>query len=192
MENAASVSRLEYVRNAMCVSVRATPSTLLSRSAMTSASCSWSRTRTMAMSSASPVTEYTSVTPSSSAMPWPTSGMRSTSQLTRTMAVITGRLNYRYASGPATFTGPLGGYPGPGGRDSDLPPPDAPRAGSAGDGEVAVERCHVARAAVLEERAYSTGPSDATRPRTVQLDDPHAGRLQPAQDDLRLFGSGRR
>ena len=32
-------------------------------------------------------------------MPWPTSGMRSTSQLTMTMAVITGRLNYRYARG---------------------------------------------------------------------------------------------
>src|SRR3954470_21857395 len=30
-------------------------------------------------------------------MPWPTSGMRSTSQLIMTMAVITGRLNYRWA-----------------------------------------------------------------------------------------------
>src|SRR5690242_16949885 len=83
----------------MWVLVPMTPCTLLSRPAITSLSCSCSRTRTMAMRSASPATEYTSDTPSSSAMAWATSGMRSTSALTRTMAVITRPLYRRRPGG---------------------------------------------------------------------------------------------
>lgn len=56
---------------------------------MTSANSSCWRTRTRAIKSASPATEYTSVTPSRSAICWATSGMESTSTLMRTMAVIT-------------------------------------------------------------------------------------------------------
>src|SRR4029453_2697473 len=97
-------------------------------------------------------------------MPWPTSGMRSTSQLTMTMAVITGRLNYRYAGGR--------GRP------------------SAAHREVTVERRDVAGPTVVEQHPHPAGPADGTGPRAVQLDDPHPGGLQPAQDDLGLLGRG--
>jgi hypothetical protein len=49
---------------------------------------SWSRTRSIAMRSMSPVTEYTSLTPSRAATCCAISGMRATSALMNTMAVI--------------------------------------------------------------------------------------------------------
>jgi hypothetical protein len=48
IEKAASRSWREYVRNAMCVCVAVTPSTLFSPPGMTSASSSCARTRTIA------------------------------------------------------------------------------------------------------------------------------------------------
>src|SRR3954464_10017020 len=72
----------------MCVSVDWTPGTLLSRSATTIATSSWERTRTMAIRSICPVTEYTSLTPSMAAISSATSGIRATSAFTNTMAVI--------------------------------------------------------------------------------------------------------
>src|SRR5680860_170585 len=72
----------------MCVSVSFTPDTLLSLSATTLATSSWLRTRTSAIRSICPVTEYTSLTPSSAAISSATSGIRETSAFTKTMAVI--------------------------------------------------------------------------------------------------------
>src|SRR3954451_13689171 len=72
----------------MCVSVAVTPATLFSRSATTAATSSWLRTRTIAIRSIWPVTEYTSLTPSSAAISSATSGIRATSALTNTIAVI--------------------------------------------------------------------------------------------------------
>ena len=56
---------------------------------MTSAIWSNSRTRTIAIRSTSPATEYTSLTPSMSAISCATSGIRSDSTATMTIAVIT-------------------------------------------------------------------------------------------------------
>ena len=52
----------------MWVSVDSTPSTLLIRPGITSARSSWLDTRTMTTRSTDPATEYTSVTPSTSAI----------------------------------------------------------------------------------------------------------------------------
>src|SRR5215213_5981685 len=71
----------------MCVSVLTTPGTLLSRSATTSAICSWFATLIMTIRSIVPVTEYTSLTPLSAAISSATSGIRATSAFTNTIAV---------------------------------------------------------------------------------------------------------
>jgi hypothetical protein len=75
----------------MCVSVASTPGTLERLPAMTSAIWSNSRTRTIAIRSTSPATEYTSLTPSTSAIACATSGILSASTDTITIAVITRR-----------------------------------------------------------------------------------------------------
>src|SRR3954452_10081602 len=73
----------------MWVSVSRTPATLLIRPAMTSATWSNSRTRTMAMRSTSPAVEETSLAPSRSATAAATSGIESVAASIITMAVIT-------------------------------------------------------------------------------------------------------
>src|SRR5580692_6629156 len=84
----------------MCVSVWVTPATLLTPPGMTSASCSWVRTRTIATMSNSPVTEYTSLTSGILAIVSATSGMRWISAFTRTIAVTTGASEVWIASLP--------------------------------------------------------------------------------------------
>src|SRR5690348_15825741 len=73
----------------MWVSVFTTPSTLEMPPAMTPAMSSKWRTRTIAIRSTPPATEYTSLTPSRLARASATSGMASVAQSMRTIAVIT-------------------------------------------------------------------------------------------------------
>src|SRR5829696_9636642 len=73
----------------MWVSVSSTPGTLLMLPAMTSATSWNSRTRTIAIRSTWPATEYTSLTPGRSASACATSGMASVEQVIMTIEVIT-------------------------------------------------------------------------------------------------------
>src|SRR4051794_5061428 len=121
---------------------------------MTSASSSCKFTRTTATRSTSPLTEYTSLTPSSSAIAWAASGIRATSVSTRTMAVIT--------------AGSLRVGPG------SLERPGARRLEAVPRAEGAVQRC---------------------RPLPLEVDEPDARLLQPAQyllGLLRVRGGHRR
>src|SRR3954447_16767284 len=129
---------------------------------MTSARSSCSRTRTTATRSTSPVTEYTSLTPSSSAIAWAASGMRATSVSTRTMAVITaGLLLARGSSRSLVATCAVNG---PGGR----------RGGRLGS----------------EPGPGTGGAVQRRRPLPVEVDQAHAGLLEPREDLLGLLGVG--
>src|SRR3954468_15280332 len=163
----------------MSVSVRTTPGSLVRRSAMTSASCSWRRTRTIATRSISPVTEYTSVTPSRSAICCANSGMRSTDAVMSTTAVTTllllssrrncwakpsaRNLSRRQltAGRPARRTQ----HPPVVQRSQPLPP---------GGGQI-------------EQPAEPPGAEGGGGPRPVQLDQPNPGAGQPPQDALGLL-----
>ena len=120
-------------------------------------------------------------------MPWPTSGMRSTSQLTMTMAVITGRLNYRHgcavgraAAGQREWVDRP--QPAAGWVDGRNPTAQHGRSGSTVAGR---------RVSAPGARRACAGAADRAGPRAVHLDDPHAGCLEPAQDDLGLLRRGR-
>src|SRR5213593_4340857 len=93
--NNASRSWREYALKATWVWVRATPPTCAIRRVTMSASSSCSRARTIATKSKSPVTEYTSETPSTAARASPSFGSAPFSAVISTIAVITCSISRR-------------------------------------------------------------------------------------------------
>src|SRR5436190_5663321 len=87
-EKSASRSWREKAAKATMVWVRVTPDRPLIAPVTTSASCSWSGTRTIATKSQSPVTEYASATPSMSASSPPSVDSASRSASIRTTALV--------------------------------------------------------------------------------------------------------
>src|SRR3954470_139405 len=158
----------------MWVSVSSTPGTLLIRPAMTSAICSNSRTRTIAIRSTSPAVEYTSLSPSRSALDDAPSGMESVAASIMTMAVITpAMLSVRGVRDRLTGGHPLRSGPGTQGA-------------AVGEGiAVGAAGLHPG-----EERRVRPGAGGRAGEHAVELHQPGARLLHPAQHQLGLVDGG--